>query len=376
MSGHRARLTSETVTKRDPRSLAPGRVWPAETSPRLFAELSDGDLLTRIASLARTQRRVSALLVAALAEMDRRRLHLAHGCSSLFTYCTDVLRMSRYAAYNRILAARLVARFPLVLHHLEAGTLTLSTARLLAPILTVENHVTLLGTAAGKTKRDVELLVVAHAPKPDAPTVIRRVREIQPLGPPLADTADAIGSPPTRSAAATPGGPTPAEGCDAAVQESRYKIQFTASALFEAKLRRAQALLRHTLPDGSVARILERGLDLLLRDTERRRTGAADRPRSTSDRRAGRHARTIPAAVKREVWKRDSGRCAFVGTAGRCNEVGFLEFHHVVPFAHGGPATTFNIELRCRAHNSYEAEVMAPRPLVDAPAEGHSPRGE
>jgi hypothetical protein len=61
-------------------------------------------------------------------------------------------------------------------------------------------------------------------------------------------------------------------------------------------------------------------------------------------------------AVRREVWRRDGGRCAFLGATGRCTERGFLELHHVVPFAAGGNATASNIELRCRAHNAYEAE--------------------
>jgi hypothetical protein len=62
--------------------------------------------------------------------------------------------------------------------------------------------------------------------------------------------------------------------------------------------------------------------------------------------------------VKREVWNRDGGRCAFVGNAGRCDERGFLEFHHLEPFAAGGPTTVENLELRCRAHNAYEAERL------------------
>ena len=60
--------------------------------------------------------------------------------------------------------------------------------------------------------------------------------------------------------------------------------------------------------------------------------------------------------MKREVWARDGGQCAFVGAAGRCTERGFLEFHHVVPFADGGATSAENLELRCRAHNAYEAE--------------------
>lgn len=60
--------------------------------------------------------------------------------------------------------------------------------------------------------------------------------------------------------------------------------------------------------------------------------------------------------MKRAVWDRDGGQCAFIGTRGRCAERGFLEYHHAVPFAGGGATTADNLELRCRAHNSFEAE--------------------
>ena len=33
-----------------------------------------------------------------------------------------------------------------------------------------------------------------------------------------------------------------------------------------------------------------------------------------------------------------------------------LQFHHRMPFADGGPTTADNLELRCPAHNAYEAE--------------------
>ena len=48
----------------------------------------------------------------------------------------------------------------------------------------------------------------------------------------------------------------------------------------------------------------------------------------------------------------------FVGTSGRCRETAFLEFHHVEPYAEGGSATVENIQLRCRAHNLYEASLF------------------
>ncbi|MGH2398511.1 MAG: HNH endonuclease [bacterium] len=59
------------------------------------------------------------------------------------------------------------------------------------------------------------------------------------------------------------------------------------------------------------------------------------------------------------MWARDGGRCAFVAPGGRrCTERTFLEFHHVVPYGAGGAATVENIQLRCRAHNGFEAKVF------------------
>ena len=76
-----------------------------------------------------------------------------------------------------------------------------------------------------------------------------------------------------------------------------------------------------------------------------------------------RQSRHVPNAIKRAVWQRDQGQCAFVGTTGnRCAEQNFLEFHHIQPFASGGAATVGNISLRCRRHNVFEAElVFGPR---------------
>ena len=54
------------------------------------------------------------------------------------------------------------------------------------------------------------------------------------------------------------------------------------------------------------------------------------------------------------MWARDEGRCAFVGGHGR-SETGFLEFHHVTPFAFGGATDVENLQLRCRSHNASEA---------------------
>src|ERR687891_356573 len=123
------------------------------------AQLSNHDLLAQVKRLAERERAATAALIAHLAELDARRLYLQEGCSSLFTYCTQVLHLSEHAAYNRIEAARAARKFPNVLDRLAEGSLHLTAIRLLAPHLTPTNHIEVLDAARHKSKRDVEQLV-------------------------------------------------------------------------------------------------------------------------------------------------------------------------------------------------------------------------
>jgi hypothetical protein len=136
----------------------------------------------------------------------------------------------------------------------------------------------------------------------------------------------------------------------------RFKVHLTISHETRDKLDRVQALARQAIPNGDLLTIVDRALTLLLNELERQRCAATSSPRRGRED-SGR-SRHIPAAVSREVWRRDGGRCAFGGRDGRCSERSFLEYHHVRPYADGGPATTANIELRCQAHNAYEASLL------------------
>lgn len=353
------------------------------TQTTSFSTLTDPDLIAEVKRLARAERSATAALVASLAEMDARRLYLSEGCSSLFTYCTRVLHLSEHAAYARIEAARAARRFPVVLEVLERGELTLSNLCLLRPHLTDDNLAGLLDAARDASKRDVERLVAALAPQPDAPARIRKLpapleRAAAAGARAIESSASVLQDEPTRgesasgpavsppaidawqpaAAAAAPVVPVavpvrPAIPILRPLAPERYKVQFTVGRETHDKLRRAQDLLRHAFPDGDPAAIFDRALTLLLERLERAKIGAARAPRPLATCSPG--GRHIPAAVRRAVWRRDEGRCAFAGSEGRCDETGLLEFHHVIPFANGGSATEDNIQLRCRAHNQYHA---------------------
>jgi hypothetical protein len=332
--------------------------------------LTNAALLQEVARLASQERHATARLVAALAEMDARRLYLGEGCSSLFTYCTQVLHLSEHAAYGRIEAARAGRRFPVILEMLASGDLTLTAVGLLARHLTPENHADVLRRARHKSKREVEEIVASLRPLPDVKPSVRRQPSVKTSAPQWAalsssDSCDAAmrTAAPVTSASSIEFGcpdrmaqPSPPRPLIRPIAPERYVVRLTISRDTSDKLRRAQDLLRHVVPDGDPAVIFDRALTALLQDLENRRLAAATRPRECSARPPrGRH---IPAAVRRAVWKRDGGRCAFIGAKGRCSETGFLEFHHVDPFGAGGEATVDNLELRCRAHNQYEADLF------------------
>jgi hypothetical protein len=148
----------------------------------------------------------------------------------------------------------------------------------------------------------------------------------------------------------------------APLSPDRYKLQLTISGEALEMLRLAKDMLGHAVPSGDDAAVLERALRALLAELARKKFADTQAPRSLksgADTPAMRKAsRAVPAAVKRVVWVRDLGRCAFVGPSGhRCNARRSVEFHHVDPYALGGESTVDGIQLRCRSHNDYEGRL-------------------
>jgi hypothetical protein len=228
------------------------------TNSLSFSELSDGDLLATVHGLARRERHATTRLIASLAELDVRRLYLAEGYSSLFTYCTRALHLSEHAAYGRIEAARAAHAYPVVLECLEAGEITLTTIGLLSPHLTPANHRQLLDATRQKSKREVEHLVATLRPQPPVPSVTRKLPDRSPARIDALAAAPHPATPLTDSAtlASTSNSRTPGHEVKPAVVKSidaeRYKVQFTLTRETLEKLRRVQDLMRHTCPNGDV----------------------------------------------------------------------------------------------------------------------------
>lgn len=275
-----------------------------------LTHLSTTALLHGLTALLRNERRTLARLLAHLIEVEERRVHLELACSSLTDFCVRKLGLSEHEAYRRINAARLARRFPVILRLIEEGRLHLSALAVLRDYLTEENHAELLRDASGKSTRQLQELLA------------ERFR----------------------------GGQT----ClDDSLLPTRYRVQLTASAELKAKLERATQLMRHRCPDGDLAAVVDRALDLLIPALEKERFGKTPRPRTPR----GAKSAYVTRAVRREVFARDGEQCTFVSEAGeRCPARTFLEFDHVRPKALGGTGDATNVRLLCRSHNQLEAE--------------------
>jgi 5-methylcytosine-specific restriction endonuclease McrA len=348
------------------------------------------EFTNHLVRLLRDEQGAMADFLLALADFDRKKLWRELGHTSLFYYLHRELRLSKGAAQNRKTAAELIQAFPEVEAALRAGELCLSTVNELARVLTPENCTEVLPRFFGLSRREAEAVAVSLRPAEVMPT--RDV--ITAIGPPApalrAATAHAalpVASPeppplrvhpdeprpvhldePTPMAVAVPvpqpppPPPPPRESVELLDAEVA-RVHVTVSRRFLEKLEAAKDALGHACPGGSAAEILERGLDLVLVQHAKRQ-GLVEKPRK--DRRASRRRDTIPAEVKRDVWRRAGGQCEWRFASGeRCGCRRRLEYDHLQPLALGGESTVDNVRVACRPHNLLSARRVFGDAVMD-----------
>ena len=344
-----------------------------------ISHLSDQALLQGLRALVRNDCQTTADLLAHLAEVDARRLFLPMAYPSMFEYCVRELHLSEDATSKRIQVARAARRLPAIFHAIAQGHVSLSAMVLLVPHLDENNCSQVLESARTKTVAEVRELVASLAPKPDlvprlaalpsAPvepehaTKHVEVAGIMP-GFGLESSAPAAAAPPTPTPALPPARVTP-------LAPKRFGLQVTLAQETHDKLGRVQDLLGSSVAPRDLAQVLDRALDALLLELERKRFAATDDPR---ERRSHGDGRYIPAQMRREVWQRDGARCTFHAPDGRrCESRRDLEYDHVLPVAKGGRTCAENLRLLCRTHNQFEAERAFGRAHMDA-KRGHRQR--
>jgi hypothetical protein len=164
--------------------------------------------------------------------------------------------------------ARASREHPILLDMLVDGRLHLTGIARLVPHLTTENRAELLGRAMHKSRRQIEELIAEIAPRADAPALMRRLPVRQELAAPAAPVGagEAALAPPQLCpdrvemgslalggggalASVAPTAGTPEAIRPAVIQplgSARYRVQFTASAQLHDKLERLRAAVTWT----------------------------------------------------------------------------------------------------------------------------------
>jgi hypothetical protein len=348
-------------------------------------------LIRCVAECAARERQSLAGLLGFLAEFDARNLHEPAGFDALYKYLMHHFGWSASSAYKRIQAARACRRFPELLPAIAAGDLNLSSVCALAPVLTADNLSRVLFEAARLPREELKVYVedlrAEQAPERGPE------RDVAPFQLTL---GAAIASESWRDTERTPIDPRwvppPSPPVQHAPELTSLNVKVDAS--FHALFARVRALCAHGPSGRDPARVLRRGLEMLLEAEEKRRFGAprkakrraevaspADAPAEVtvcpaatvppevtetvvadvviaeSGPRVSCEREHIPAAVKREVYDRDDGCCTFVGDDGHvCGSRFAVQLHHRIAWAHGGSNTPQNLTLHCGPHNRLVAK--------------------
>src|ERR1051325_7283098 len=184
-------------------------------------ELTDTQIVNALhISVAKANAALARLLVA-LGEFDARSLSARTAHATTHRYCVQRLGMSGDQAFRRVAAARVARDYPIVVAMVERGEIHLSAIEELRLFLTPDNHVELLRSAAGKSKREVRRLVHEKFLGRDV--------------------------------------------------ESRIKMTFLATRALEEKIAYVTSLLRHSNPSGDLAAVVEAAIDALVAKLEKER---------------------------------------------------------------------------------------------------------
>src|SRR5689334_2880451 len=233
--------------------------------------MNDDDLIASTRELARKSNRVEAELLLYLGEIDARKIYRERASPSMIAFCMREFNFSEGAAANRVFVARVARELPAILEALRSGVVHLSGLRVLIPHLNEENHEKVLALATGKSKREIEEIAASLSPRPPAPDAVRKLpnRELA-----LAAPASTPASPAPRREERRP--------VIAPLSADTFEIRFTGSRAFRDKLRQAQDLLRHRIPNGALAQVFDKALDVLIEKVLKERFAVGRKARRQS----------------------------------------------------------------------------------------------
>ncbi len=275
----------------------------------------------RALELSAHYKKVEGDLLEILDKVDRHRVYLKQGHSSLFFYVVRELGLSESVTYNLITVLRKAREVPELKSLVEQGAITLSNARKITPVLTAQNKSHWLEKAASLSNRQLDKEVAKARPQ-------SAVHENASY-----------------------------------VSGTRVKLEVGLSEKDMLNLRRVQDLLcqargRPVTLGEVIAHMtsehLERHDPVARAKRQIVKKGVLKPPKPVTLQETSRKRIPIPANLLHQVRLRDQGRCTHTIKGGqRCNQSRWVEVHHKTPVSLGGENTLENLATFCKVHHAW-----------------------
>jgi hypothetical protein len=254
--------------------------------------------------LVSREREMTAQILHHLKENDRRKLYSDFKCSSLFSYCVTILGYSESSAQRRIEASRLLAELPEIEGKIEQGLLSLTN----------------IGQVS-KYIRDHQIK------DPEQKRAL------------LTQMEDLSKAECEKTLFALSGEKRPAREGVKRISKDESKVSYILSDETRTKVEKLKALMGRDL---SMDELIGFMADVAIKEVEKKKFKQSDRPLPPPAEvdPQGPISRTPKAAIKREVYKRDTN-CT------QCGSFSNLNYDHRKAYALGGKADPANIRLLC-----------------------------
>jgi hypothetical protein len=323
-------------------------------------------LLADAESFAKREKKATAMVIAHIAEISKRKLALDLGYRSLFDYCEKRLNISSGGVWQRIQVANVCNRFPEVLKSLAQGEINLTAASKISPHLSKDNVLALIDKAKNLSTRELEEYLVTLQPKATFAPSVRKQPQLILASEKIPDTKAIDATDPVTATALKDPAPIILEPATS----KRYNLRLSISKELKEKIDRLAEVMGFSNPSANLEEIFDLAITTTLekkdpkiiqqRRDARQQKKAEEKPSvpKGEDSNSNVKGRYIPAEVKGLVLKRAGYRCEWVGEdQKRCSQRACLEIDHVQPFALGGKSHPDNLQILCRLHNLRKAEI-------------------
>lgn len=293
-------------------------------------EVTNHNLDAHLRLLVNNEREILSEILIHIAELDRRKLYLNYGYSSLFDYLTNRIGYANGSAHRRIDAARLSFDAPEVIEKLESGELNLAQVSLLQKsIREIQAGSKVKIEAQVKEELVEQLLNKSFA---ESEVLVSKALNMKPKE--YTKTKHQ--------------------------KDESVRMEVTFTKVQWAKLVKMRELLSNSLPNGSSwDQVLEYVSDSVIKQKDITRVVAKknvvnkEEAKSTKTEVISIAARqAISKKVQREIFQRDQF-CQYKDkhTGKQCNSRWRLNIDHIHPVWAGGNNESENLRVLCNNHN-------------------------